>query len=130
MNRNANNKDTAFLFILNHNIGQNYFMLGDTGKALDYYRHAHSLLLASSKPNPDYKALSYTSLGTLYLKRGNWKQAEIMLNRALEFAREAGMKGKECDIWYPVDLDRICFIGYQSPPQAVTDCKRTAGRPA
>lgn len=97
---NSHNKDTAYIFILNHNIGQNYYMEEKYDSALHYYRYALSIITACSKPNLDYKALSYWSLGKLYHRINRNEQALQALQKSLKYSVEANMKEKMCDIYH------------------------------
>lgn len=97
---NSHNKDTAYIFILNHNIGQNYYMEEKLDSALYYYKYALSLISSCSKPNLDYKALSYWSLGKLYHRIGQNEPALDALQESLKYSVKANMKEKEYDIYH------------------------------
>lgn len=97
---NDHSKDTAYIFILNHNIGQNYYMEEKLDSALHYYKYALSLISSCSKPNLDYKALSYWSLGKLYHRIKQDKPALAALQKSLKYSVKANMKEKECDNYH------------------------------
>lgn len=93
-----NRKDTAFLFVLYHNIGLNNYNMGKYDVAYSNYKKAQSLVENSKKPNNDYKTLIYSSLAKYYNEQMLYNEALASLLRGHEYASVAGMKYMENSI--------------------------------
>ncbi|MDD2960955.1 MAG: LuxR C-terminal-related transcriptional regulator [Muribaculaceae bacterium] len=100
MRRNKHNSDTAYLFILKHNIGRNYFLKGELDSAYVYFNMAHDIITECSHPNPDYKALIYGSIGVLYQQRGQLKPALQNLKTSVYYSQLSQMKEKACEAYH------------------------------